>query len=395
MRVTIPLLALIGGLVMAFIAVMTLQRPPVHVIQDGYRGTGIQLIQNPAAMAASFAMNQAPSILPQNNAGPAAGTVYKNVQVLKNVPTGAFIRIMVSMTQWVAPKQGCGYCHVSGNFASDAKYTKRVARRMIQMTIYTNAVWKSHVKGVGVTCYTCHRGNNAPQYVWFNGVESPHASGLMETETGEARPSLAADGSSLPYDPFTPFLVGKSTAAVNAAINTAGTTALPSGNRMSIQQTNWTYALMMNFATSLGVNCEFCHESRNFGSWGASTPKRVLAYYGLNMVRGLNNNYMVPLTATFAHNLLGPGGDVAKIDCSTCHQGVQKPLYGAKMASKFPYLEGPKNLADANPKSPAASGETNPAMITMTAATAPAVAGPNPAAAPGATTPPTPAPTGK
>ncbi|MBW4035634.1 MAG: photosynthetic reaction center cytochrome c subunit [Proteobacteria bacterium] len=384
MRLTIPLVALIGGLALAVLAVLTLQRPPIHVEQDGYRGTGIQLISSPAATAAAFAINQAPEALPQNNAGPPAGSIYKNVQVLKNVPAGAFARIMVSMTQWVAPKQGCGYCHVSGNFASDAKYTKRVARRMIQMTIYTNAVWKSHVKNVGVTCYTCHRGNNNPQYVWFKSVEPPHATGLMATETGEARPSLAADGSALPYDPFTPFLVGKPKGGVNAMINTAGTTALPDGNRMSIQQTNWTYALMMNFATSLGVNCEFCHESRNFGSWSESTPKRVTAYYGLHMVRGLNNNYMVPLTATFAHNLLGPSGDVAKVDCSTCHQGLAKPLYGAQMAKAFPYLQGPATLADASPTSPAASGEADPAMITMTsapAAAAPASAAPAPAPA--------------
>jgi photosynthetic reaction center cytochrome c subunit len=384
MRLTIPLLALVGGLVLAFVAVMTLQRPPAHIEQIGYRGTGAMDVSNPAAIAASFAMNQAPAVLPQNNAGPAAGTIYKNVQVLKNVPAGAFARIMVSMTQWVAPKQGCNYCHVAGNFASDAKYTKRVARRMIQMTIYTNADWKSHVKNVGVTCYTCHRGHNLPKYVWFNGVEPPHATGLMDTETGEARPSLAADGSSLPYDPFSSFLVGHPKGGVNAMINTAGTTALPNGNRMSIQQTNWTYALMMNFATSLGVNCEFCHQSRNFGSWSESTPKRVIAYYGLHMVRGLNNDYMLPLTDTFPHDMLGAGGDVAKIDCSTCHQGVSKPLYGAKMAKAFPYLEGPANLADPNPKSPAASGEANPAMITMTdapAAATPASAAPAPAPA--------------
>jgi photosynthetic reaction center cytochrome c subunit len=383
MKITIPLVALVAGVALAFLAVMTLQRPNADIRQIGYRGTGAMDISSPAATAAAFAINQAPAILPQNSAGPAAGTIYKNVQVLKDVPAGAFARIMVSMTQWVAPKQGCGYCHVSGNFASDAKYTKRVARRMIQMTIYTNTVWKSHVKNVGVTCYTCHRGNNNPQYVWFKAVEPSHSTGLMETETGEARPSLAADGSSLPYDPFTPFLVGSSTSQVNAMINTAGTTALPSGNRMSIQQTNWTYALMMNFATSLGVNCEFCHQSRNFGSWSESTPKRVTAYYGLHMVRALNNNYLVPLTATFAHDMLGPTGDVAKVDCSTCHQGISKPLYGAQMAKSFPYLQGPATLADASPTSAAASGEADPAMITMTDATAPAKpASATPASAP-------------
>jgi hypothetical protein len=70
MRVTIPLLALIGGLALAFIAVLTLQRPPAHIEQIGYRGTGAMDVSNPAAIAASFAMNQAPAVLPQNNAGP-------------------------------------------------------------------------------------------------------------------------------------------------------------------------------------------------------------------------------------------------------------------------------------------------------------------------------------
>jgi len=38
---------------------------------------------------------------------------------------------------------------------------------------------------------------------------------------------------------------------------------LPSGNRSSIKQTEWTYSLMIHMSESLGVNCTYCH---NHGS---------------------------------------------------------------------------------------------------------------------------------
>jgi hypothetical protein len=44
------------------------------------------------------------------------------------------------------------------------------------------------------------------------------------------------------------------------------------------------------------------------------------------MSRQLNVDYLVPLTAVFPANRLGPKGDVAKVACGTCHQGVNKPL---------------------------------------------------------------------
>ena len=57
------------------------------------------------------------------------------------------------------------------------------------------------------------------------------------------------------------------------------------------------------------------------------------------MARDLNNEYIIPLTDQFPANRLGPKGDVAKVNCSTCHQGAYKPLYGAKMAKDFPELQ--------------------------------------------------------
>ncbi len=341
---SIPGLALLAAFAMCILVVLTFQRPPVDVIATGGPGLGMQTLYNPAQVNKALGMNQPPAMLPAINAGPMAGTVYKNVQVLKNISTGAFTRLMVSMTDWVAPQQGCGYCHVAGNFASDAKYTKVVARRMLQMTIAVNTTYTDHVGSVGVTCYTCHRGNNVPSKVWFTGVTPGSAPGLAEVDMGKNLPAASVDDSALPSDPDTPFLLNQD------KIRISGNTALPDGtNPASIKNTEWTYALMMSYAQALGVSCEYCHDSRSFNSWSESTPQRVKAFYAEAMLRDLNNSYMVPLTTLFPVTLRGPQGDVAKIDCATCHQGVYKPLFGAKMASQFPALEG-VSMQQAAPK---------------------------------------------
>jgi len=362
---SIPFVALIGVLAVCIVAVFTFQRPPVDVIATGGPGIGMQTLYNPASVSKALGINQAPAMLPSIDAGPPAGSVYKNVQVLKNVSSGAFGRLMVSMTQWVAPQQGCGYCHVAGNFASDAKYTKVVARRMLQLTIATNTTYANHVGNVGVTCYTCHRGNNAPSNIWFTGAPLNAGAGLADINTGKNLPASAINGSSLPSDPYTPFLLNHDN------IRVSGATALPTGNKASIKNTEWTYALMMSYSQALGVSCEYCHDSRAFNDWSQSTPQRVLAFYAEAMVRDLNSDYMVPLTAEFPPALRGPTGDVAKIDCATCHQGVYKPLFGAAMASHFPALEGVgSTTATAGP------------AVTPMAVNATAGPAPKPAAAP-------------
>jgi photosynthetic reaction center cytochrome c subunit len=331
----IPAIGIAATLAVLILCFLTFQRPPVDVISTGAPGVGMQVLYNPAQLNAALGINQAPKALPPIDAGPAAGTVYKNVQVLTGVSAGAFGRLMISMTQWVAPAQGCGYCHVAGNFASDAKYTKVVARRMLQMTIATNVTYANHVGSTGVTCYTCHRGMNNPSNIWFKGEVPGSAPGLVEADMGKNLPAANVNSSSLPSDPYTPFLLGGDN------IRVSGSTALPEGiNPASVKNTEWTYALMMTYSQGLGVSCEFCHNSRAFNDWSQSTPQRVTAFYAEAMLRSLNGDYMVPLTGVFPAALKGPSGDVAKIDCATCHQGVYKPLFGAKMAAGFPALEG-------------------------------------------------------
>ncbi len=234
----------------------------------------------------------------------------------------------------MAPTQGCTYCHSQENLAYDTVYTKIVARRMLQMTQHINADWKNHVGGVGVTCYTCHRGNPVPLNIWFNqGPTAPaQLGGMAETNIGKNLATPVAGLSSLPSDPFTPFLEQSNEIRVIAH------QALPGTDRSSIKQTDWTYSLMMYFSTSLGVNCDYCHNSRAFTDWSQSTPQRVTAWYGIRMVRDLNNNFLDKLQGVFPKGRLGPTGDAPKLACATCHQGVYKPLYGVSMLGTYPEL---------------------------------------------------------
>jgi hypothetical protein len=106
----------------------------------------------------------------------------------------------------------------------------------------------------------------------------------------------------------------------------------------SIQDTERTYALMMHMSSGLGVNCTYCHNSRAFSKWDASRPQRTTAWYGIRMLRDVNDDYLVPLTGEFPDHRLGPMGDVQKANCTTCHQGVSKPLNGVSMLADYPEL---------------------------------------------------------
>lgn len=343
-----------AGLLVAVAALLGgCERPPVQTIQHGYRGTGMELVYNPRLVQQQLAANQVPAAQPAADAsGPLASQVYQNVQVLNDLSVGEFTRVMLAITEWVAPKdQSCNYCH-GDNLAEDSKYQKVVARRMLQMTRDINSKWQTHVAQTGVTCYTCHHGQPVPEYKWFTDPGPGHQSGFIATRGGQNVPVAAQGYSTLPYDPFTPFLLGSEN------IRVQGATALPTGNRQSIKQTEWTYSLMIHMSKSLGTNCEYCHNSRSWTNWSESTPKRATAWYGIRMARDLNNNYLVPLTSTFPAHRLGPTGDVAKVNCSTCHRGVYKPLFGVSMAKDYPELQGRK---PAPPTEPAASGEAAPA----------------------------------
>ena len=357
------------------------ERPPIETKQIGYRGTGMEQNINPRRQEMLKAMNQIGGIQPPADAsGPLAKDLYQNVQVLSDLSVGEFTRVMLSMTEWVTPaeQKNCTYCHNGENYADESKYTYQVARSMLKMTRDINTNWKSHVKDTGVTCHTCHRGGPVPSYVWYADPGSGRENAFVGTRAGQ-NSAITGLGvttighSSLPYDPYSPFLLG------DLNIRVEGPTALPTGNRRSIKQAEWTYSLMVHMSNSLGVNCTYCHNTRAWADWQQSTPQRTVAWHGIRMARGLNNKYLVPLTDVFPANRKGPQGDVAKINCQTCHQGVYKPYFGESMAKAYPELQGMKPA----PVDPAAMPADGAATAGDAAATAPAA----PAAAPPAGAP--------
>ena len=348
------------------------ERPPVTSTQNGYRGTGMAQVNNPRIDAVTVSRNQAPESSPlAATDGPKARDIYKNVQVLGDLSVGEFTRHMVSITAWVAPGEGCAYCHNLANLAEDSKYTKVVARRMVQMTQHLNADWKPHVGNTGVTCYTCHRGNPVPAQVWYAPPERKYTqNSVMGDLAGQNIGAPSVGYSSLPNDPFSPYLLEARQIRVNGneALKFTGAKA----NLSSTKQAEHTYGLMIHMSNSLGVNCTFCHNTQAFQSWDQAPPQRVTAWYGIRMARDLNVAYMEPLTKTFPANRLGPMGDVAKVNCSTCHQGVNKPLLGAQMAKNHPEL-----LQVAYGATPAAPIDALPAEAAAAAAAAVAASAPD------------------
>ena len=357
------------------------ERPPIDTQQLGYRGTGMEQNINPRIMKVVMAANQPGPIQPAaDGSGPLASEVYQNVQVLKDLSVGEFTRVMLSMVDWVAPadQKNCTYCHNAENYADESKYQYQVARRMLTMTRDINSNWQAHVGQTGVTCHTCHRGQPVPPYVWFvdpgSGRENAFVGTRAEQNSAVTGLGITTIGhSSLPYDPYSPYLLG------NLPIRVNGPTALPTGNRSSIKQAEWTYALMVHMSDSLGVNCTYCHNSRAFAEWGGeSRPQRTTAWHGIRMARGLNNEYMVPLTGVFPETRLGPTGDVAKVNCQTCHQGVNKPYGGVSMAKDYPELQREKVLpvgpveaaADAMAPIADAAAEVSEATSPMASSTA-------------------------
>lgn len=309
------------------------ENPPPETTQIGYRGQGMVDVQNPSDPKGEMAF---PTALPAAaSQGPRAGDVYQNVQVLGDLSVAEFTRLMTTITQWVSPEQGCNYCHNPANLASDDIYTKVVSRRMIQMNQYINEEWSDHVGGAGVNCYTCHRGNNVPEYIWFAAdIEERNAVGWRN---GQNRASESVGYTSMPEDPFSYYLTSSDAPHVRLASDGPFPTE---DHNVSIQETEMAYAFMISWSQALDVNCTYCHQTASFRSWDISTPARATAWHGLQMVRSLNEDYLIPLGPEYPDHRKGATGDAPKAYCATCHQGQAKPLYGADAVTAYPSLGG-------------------------------------------------------
>lgn len=94
---------------------------------------------------------------------PTAEQKYKNIQILKGLPASQLPALMHLFNASLGVR--CDHCHVRNDknemeWDKDDKQDKKVARKMIQMTLDIN---KASFSGkTEVTCYTCHQGQAHP-----------------------------------------------------------------------------------------------------------------------------------------------------------------------------------------------------------------------------------------
>jgi photosynthetic reaction center cytochrome c subunit len=84
--------------------------------------------------------------------------VFKNIQVLKAIPSDQLIPAMQFITSSLGVE--CDFCHVQNAYDKDEKKPKQTARKMMEMMFAIN---KQNFDGRReVTCYSCHRGSAHP-----------------------------------------------------------------------------------------------------------------------------------------------------------------------------------------------------------------------------------------
>ncbi len=293
-----------------------------------------------------LASNKAPAPLPSaETGGPMATETYKNVQVLTDVSAAEFMRTQYAITQWVSPREGCGFCHAGEDWASDAKPAKVAARVMVRMTRHLNADWQEHVQPSGVTCYSCHRGQPVPAETWFPQAPMPQRRYVAKRDNWQE----AADTvrKFFPDAGWDEWYVG------DEPIHVQSDTALPADRVAAQVVAKRVYEMMMQYSDGIGVNCGYCHNSRAFWDWNESTPQRWTGYNALRLVRDLNNNFLLQVAAAIPEtrqlvretNLpvipaqqRGVQQGSGLVVCATCHQGVPQPLNGANMVHDYPAL---------------------------------------------------------
>ena len=329
---------------------------PVDSVELGYRGGAAVQYANAEPEVARI--NRPPAPPPPGRWGVDAAALadtrpateaYQNLKVVRDGTAGEFMKLQVALTQWVSPKEGCGFCHQGGDWASDAKPQKQAARVMIDMVRTVNADWKPHVGEAGVTCFICHRGQNIPSRMWFPAPAPPNRPFVARQEAWHELASTVRDF--FPNNGFDEYFL-QDTRAKGASY-----TALPTNDVPAQGEVKRLYEMMMQMSDGIGVNCGFCHQSRSFQDWAQSTPHRWTGLSGLHLTRAINNDVLLPLATLIpqtreytagprlpiipAHEA-GPQNGNGLANCATCHYGVPKPLEGQNLLADYPALQGGK-----------------------------------------------------
>lgn len=293
----------------------------------------------------------------------------QNVQILTGMTTA---QIWVYMQQYVsgALGVGCQYCHDINNFAADP-YPQKVAARL--MMVMVNDVNTNFIvdlpewQGNYVQCATCHVGEAVGKPTWGPDFENSRQPievnvSVIDGTTGATIIDPAEKPEELqglvplkeailwktynyqvwkPFDPAVPDS-GRGTLALTYD---DGDIRGPSQDQVNISQGAMNY-----MAQSMGVSCNYCHNSRNFyafeESFAGNLPtqpdyavKRLKAQQMLLLTTWLQQNWarynIIPADVP----VQGPGPlllnqqYLANINdqyfalpgCYTCHRGNAIP----------------------------------------------------------------------
>ncbi len=95
----------------------------------------------------------------------AVHSVFKYLKVFGGFPAE---NLLIAMNSWSrALNVNCGYCHNEGDWASDSKPEKEIAREMSGMTSTINSNLLKNIKGLKnespvINCTSCHNGKLKP-----------------------------------------------------------------------------------------------------------------------------------------------------------------------------------------------------------------------------------------
>ena len=125
-------------------------------------------------------------------------------------------------------------------------------------------------------------------------------------------------------------------------IRAQSSTALRGNTVASQVEVKRVYEMMMQMSDGIGVNCGYCHNSRDFADWKQSTPNRWIGFYAIRMTRDINANYLMQVNSWLNQtkepvkvNTLvvppaqrGPQPVKGFVVCASCHYGHTKPDLG-------------------------------------------------------------------
>ncbi|MEO1140197.1 MAG: photosynthetic reaction center cytochrome PufC [Pseudomonadota bacterium] len=327
----------VGAVLFFFIMILAFGQPyATESLQTGPRGNGMSVTKfdsqrlTPDPGIAAFLASTSEPVVPQGGEQTAD-------QARENVPPGLetltpenYDRLLAAMREWTG---------IPDLFDDLDSYQTSVGYVMIQMTQNLNENWDGHVNAnaeVGVTCYTCHRGQPVPSDIWYK--LDPVNERVAGWGAVQNRVTPLSSFTSLPSDALEAYLVNGEVIGVHdLESRVAGVPGVD--DYPGIQHAERTYALMNYVANALGVNCVFCHNSRAFYDGSQVTPQWGTEMLGIQMVLELNNDYLIPLEGLLPEDRLGPiYQDAPKAACRTCHKGYQQPLQGTNVIKDWPEL---------------------------------------------------------